>query len=95
MLPCVITGTTLGVICNMLVPELAMDIIIILVFTLITYLYVKKYMDYKLETKIASGELSKMLIDSTDKKPRPSSASSKGSKGSELELIRIIEVTED
>lgn len=90
LLPCVVVGTTIGVICNLVTPELASDILIILLFTLITYLFIKKYTDYKLQKKISSGELSRQLLTDSPERKRPSSASSKVSVGSGVELVKIV-----
>jgi hypothetical protein len=55
LLPCVVVGTTVGVICQLLIPTLANDILIIVLFSFVTYLFIKKYMDYQVQLKIDSG----------------------------------------
>lgn len=65
LLPCVVVGTTIGVICNLLIPELASDIMIIVLFSFITYLFIEKYRDYLLQIKIDSGELRNKLIEAS------------------------------
>ena len=62
LLPCVVVGTTIGVICQLLVPALASDILIIILFSIITYAFIQKYLDFVVQTKIDSGELRKQLL---------------------------------
>ena len=47
LLPCVVVGTTIGVMCTSVTPELVSDILIICLFTFVTYLFAKKYKDYQ------------------------------------------------
>ena len=51
LLPCLTFGTTLGVISNSYVPALADDIIIILLFIFIAFLFFKKYIAYRATLK--------------------------------------------
>lgn len=51
LLPSVVVGTTLGVISNSFVPQLANDIFIILLFIFIAYLFIVKYIAYKATLK--------------------------------------------
>ena len=97
LLPCVVVGTTIGVIGNLLIPELANDILIIVLFTFITYLFIQKYRDYLLQVKIDNGELKKKLIESSPerRKPRPTSRRSNASSLDGLELVRITEEKEE
>lgn len=55
LLPCVIFGSTIGVICNLLVPELGLDIMVMLVFGYIAYAFIIKYKEYLVNHKIKSG----------------------------------------
>jgi uncharacterized membrane protein YfcA len=64
LLPCVIFGSTLGVICNLLIPELGLDIMVMVVFSFIAYMFLLKYQEYLVNYKIKSGILGEHLIKS-------------------------------
>ena len=57
LLPCVVIGTTLGVLLNDVVPEFGGDILIILLFTFITFVFIKKYRNYVDQVKLSASEL--------------------------------------
>lgn len=61
LLPCVIFGSTIGVICNLIIPELGLDILTMGVFGFIAYLFIVKYQEFLVNQKIKSGELSERL----------------------------------
>jgi uncharacterized membrane protein YfcA len=52
LLPCVVIGTTLGVLLNDVVPEFGGDILIILLFSFISLVFFKKYRNYQNQVKL-------------------------------------------
>lgn len=91
LLPCVIFGSTVGVLCNLLIPELVLDILVMLVFGFIAYMFIVKYKEYQVNCKIKSGELSDRLVSARGRKT-PSERSRE--KEPLMELTRINEVQE-